>query len=125
MNVTLEYADTPPSYNSYQRAHWARQARIKRHWQGIFESLLLEVPRDRFSQCAVSAEVRFPTDRRRDAGNYQTPIEKALGDALVNGGWLPDDTHAEFRFDRLTILPKGEPLTRLTLTFGPVARAAA
>jgi hypothetical protein len=121
MKVEVEYDGTPPSYNTYQRRHWSVQARLKKEWQGIFEVLLMEqrVPRDTFTHCTARAVLRFPTLQRRDAGNYQTPIEKALGDALVNGGWLPDDTHAHFRFDSIEVEPeRGLCRTVLHLEFG-------
>lgn len=124
----LTFGATPPTYNSYQRSHWRAQAKIKREWQDVFEGLLMvaRVPRARFGRCVAAAELRFPTDRRRDAGNYRTPIEKSLGDALQQG-WLPDDTHDRFGLDSVRMLPKGQPLLRLVLTFSgewPKERAA-
>ena len=55
------------------------------------------VPRGQSSVYA-SAELTFPTKRRRDEGNYRTPLEKALGDVLVSGRWLTDDTPDHYRF---------------------------
>lgn len=57
----------------------------------------------------ASASLRFAVRRRRDEGNYRTPLEKALGDALVNGGWLPDDTPEHFRFGGVLIEPDTGP----------------
>lgn len=44
------------------------------------------------------AELRFAHRRSRDVVNYRTLLEKSLGDALVNGNWLSDDTPEHFRF---------------------------
>ena len=46
--------------------------------------------------------LRFPARRRRDSGNYRVMLEKALGDALVEGGWLPDDTPEHYEFGGVT-----------------------
>lgn len=126
MIVTLEHAKTPPSLNSYQRTHWAKQRRLKAEWQGIWETLLMEadVPRNRFGRCSVSAELRFPVERRRDEGNFRTPLEKALGDACHNGRWIPDDDHDRFRFGEVRFLGQGSPLTRLILEFSEAKVAA-
>jgi hypothetical protein len=66
----------------------------------------------------------FPDRRRRDEGNFRFFLEKALGDALVSGGWLADDDGARFSFGsvafryergvrrvRLSLFPSGGLLT--------------
>lgn len=63
----------------------------------------------------VSAVLTFPTNRRRDEGNYRTPLEKCIGDALVNGGWLRDDTPDAFTFGRVKFEVGDAPETRLIL----------
>jgi hypothetical protein len=63
----------------------------------------------------ATAELLFPTARRRDEGNYRTALEKALGDALSPAPskedlahgieplrWLPDDTPDRFTFGAVT-----------------------
>lgn len=102
--VTLSYAGTPPSYNTFRRAHWRKEHRIFTQWKGIIEDLLTESGLERSLTNApdrfiwAEAHLRFPTRTRRDEGNYRTPLEKPLGDALTNGGWIPDDTPHYFRF---------------------------
>lgn len=118
--VVVTYDDVPPSYNTFQRSHWSKQARLKSTWQGTFEGLLVAagLPRDRFASCEASAMLRFPTRTRRDEGNFKVMIEKALGDALVNGRWLPDDTHRHFRFTHAGFEEeRGPRRTVLTLRF--------
>lgn len=109
--VVLKYDGCPPSYNSYQRAHWRKQHRLKQQWQSILEGLLMVSGLSRISpdykrRITATAELRFPTRVRRDEGNYRTPIEKALGDALQNGCWLPDDTPEFFSMGGVTFSPE-------------------
>lgn len=106
--VLLPY--TPPSLNRSGRAHPKAQHRIKTALQRDLEVLLLEakVPRPVTSVFAT-AVMRFPTVRRRDEGNHRWLLEKALGDALVNGGWLSDDTPLYYRFGRVAFSPAQGP----------------
>lgn len=101
--VTLTYADTPPSLNQTgtRGSHWV-VGRMKKLWQTNLEILLMEarLPRGLVSVTA-SASMRFSVRRDRDEGNHRWLLEKALGDALVNGGWLPDDTAGQFRFGQV------------------------
>lgn len=98
--VTLAYQDVPPSLNRLgtRGSHW-EVGKAKRRWQEILEGLLLGsgLPRG-LTSVEASALLRFPVVRRRDSGNFSWLIEKALGDSLVRGGWLADDTADEFRF---------------------------
>jgi hypothetical protein len=92
--------DTPPSFNEVGHTgnRWA-WTKAKKLWQRDMETGLMvnQVPRGLVSVTAA-AILHFPTKRRRDEGNYRTLLEKCLGDALVNGGWLDDDTPDQFRF---------------------------
>jgi hypothetical protein len=122
--VELPY--TPPSINQVavgraaSRGAGIAATRAKKRLQSDLESMLLveRVPR-RLEFVEATACLRFARrSSRRDEGNYRTPLEKALGDALVNGGWLADDTPDTFRFGRLTFDPeRGEPRTQLLLRF--------
>lgn len=96
--------ETPPSLNviAGRGSRWA-WSRAKRRWQTELGMLLLaeRLPRG-LQRVEVSAVLTFPTRRRRDAGNHRALVEKALGDALVEGGWLPDDTPEHFDFGAVT-----------------------
>jgi hypothetical protein len=74
-------------------------ARTKRIWEGVAMVMLLQakVPKD-LAWVTVRARMRFPDKRRRDEGNFRMVIEKALGDALVSGGYISDDTPDKYRF---------------------------
>jgi hypothetical protein len=49
----------------------------------------------------VEGEVSFGDGRERDQGNHRVIVEKALGDALVRGGYLPDDDVVAVRVRRV------------------------
>ena len=58
----------------------------------------------------------FPTRVRRDQGNYRFILEKALGDALKEGGWLEDDNWALFEFGNLGyVYEKGRSWTEVVI----------
>lgn len=115
---TIVLPSTPRSINALgTRGSWKARHYGKKALQRELESYLMVhgVPRGCVSAVA-SAELRFPTKRRRDEGNYREPLEKALGDALVNGGWLPDDTPEHYRFERLEFVDEpGAAYTRISL----------
>jgi len=76
-----------------------------------------EVPR-RLKRVDVNATLRFKQRRRRDEGNFRVILEKACGDALVEGGWLPDDTAGLYRFGRVQLMaPVQRPETILILDY--------
>lgn len=122
----VELAYTPPSINQVavgraaSRGAGIASTRAKKRLQSDLESMLLvqRIPRP-LEYVVVTACLRFARrNSRRDEGNFRTPLEKALGDALVNGGWLADDTPDTFRFERLVFDPeRGEPRTQLLLRF--------
>lgn len=49
----------------------------------------------------VEGECSFGDAKDRDQGNHRVMIEKALGDALVSGGWLEADTWTRYEFGGL------------------------
>lgn len=118
MIAQLSYDETPPSVNALATAHWRKYQRAKQRWEAIAAAMLLEaaVPRG-VGSVEARAELRFAVRRRRDEGNFRMLLEKALGDALVSGGWLPDDTPDRYTFGALVFDPNtGPPRTLLTLT---------
>lgn len=119
---TITYGDCPPSVNTMavgRSASFHKYARVKRKWEGIWGMLWIaeRLPKN-LTAVRAHGTLRFPHQRRRDEGNYRAFIEKTLGDALVAGGWIPDDTPEHFVFDRLEIEDeKGAKRTTLTLEF--------
>jgi hypothetical protein len=98
--VTFEVLAVPPSLNSLMQSkglHWAYR-KAKHEWEKVFLAKLTEAEMPRCARVVVEGEVTFPTRIRRDQGNFRFLTEKALGDALVAGGWLPDDDWTRFEF---------------------------
>jgi hypothetical protein len=118
---------TLPSINSLFGQTSSRNrtfTKAKRKWQTLLGTLLMAeaLPRG-LSRVEATAVLSFPTRRRRDEGNFRALLEKALGDALVEGGWLADDTADQFRFGAI-YFEIGEPMTELTLRCEAAAPAA-
>lgn len=62
--------------------------------------------------------MRFPLQRGRDEGNFRWMLEKALGDALVTGRWLSDDTGGRFSTGAVTFeTERGPKRTTLRITY--------
>lgn len=102
-NYELSLPDVPPSLNvvgSRGKSHWAF-TNAKKKWEGMFFIALLEskVPKDLLSVDA-EAVLTFPSKRVRDEGNFRMMLEKALGDIMVTGGWLPHGDSADFYYFR-------------------------
>jgi hypothetical protein len=58
----------------------------------------------------------FPTRSRPDQGNHRAFVEKALGDALQEGGYIPEDTWERYEFGNLQRrVVAGERWTELRL----------
>jgi hypothetical protein len=116
--VEIRHSATPPSLNAVgSRGHWREFHQAKREWQTIFEQLLIgsSLPRG-CTQVGAGARLTFKVERRRDEGNFRTLIEKSLGDALVNGGWLPDDTPDYFRMGPV-VLEKGDRAATIVVLY--------
>lgn len=100
--LSIWIGSTPPSLNRIAGRRWDF-VREKRRWQTDLGLLLMAEATPRgLARVEASAVLTFPTKRRRDEGNFRTLLEKALGDALVEGGWLPDDTPDRFTFGAVT-----------------------
>lgn len=121
MNYRLELAETPPSLNRFGSVGggtYYLYRRLKKEWQETLGVALMAagVPRG-LGKVSATATMRFSTRRKRDEGNFRWLLEKALGDTLVNGGWLADDDAAAFTFGAVTFDPEpGDPLTVIELS---------
>ncbi len=118
--ATLTIPGVPPSLNQIgYRSHWSAGRREKQKWEQFLAIALMEqrVPRG-LGSVVASAELRFTQRRRRDEGNFRALLEKALGDTLVKGRWLPDDTPDHYRFGALEIeAPCPEAMTVVELSW--------
>lgn len=113
----IEHFGEPPSFNvSAGRNPNVYRAELD-HWKALLFDLLSasELPRG-CARILAEGEAVFPTAAKRDQGNFRVTLEKALGDALQEGGWLPDDSWSHYEFGNLTYryLP-GRSATRLAL----------
>lgn len=119
--AVLRIPDTPQSLNVVgQRGSWQATHYAKKRWQAIIEKYLMmaRLPRPLPHFLKVSAVMVFPTLHRRDAGNFKSPLEKALGDALVNGGWIVDDTPRWWEFKEFEFAPhRGHSTTIINLDY--------
>lgn len=99
--LSVYYDDTPPSFNKVGHSgnRWAWTSAEKK-WKGIVEGLMLATgfPRE-WEHISVKVRLTFPTRNKRDEINYRVILEKAIGDALVNGKWIPDDVPEHFYFE--------------------------
>jgi hypothetical protein len=100
VNIEVWLGDVPPSLNELGARGSSRQFhRVKKQWQRDIELVLMASQLSKANESLeVQATLRFPTSRGRDTGNFQSLLEKAVGDALQNGGWLVNDTAECFRF---------------------------
>lgn len=120
----------PPSLNDGGSGmdRMAFQA-LKKAWQVAFTEALeaSSLPRP-VEALSVEAQVGFPTRAGRDEGNHRWMVEKALGDALTRGGWLPDDTFwpvDRYRFGQLEgVHVPGRSFLRLILFPRPLPAPA-
>lgn len=91
--LARDHLGAPPSLNDGGSGmdRMAFQS-LKKAWQGTLLGLLqaTALPTG-LDAVSVAGLVGFPTQQARDGGNYRWMVEKALGDALIDGGYLEDD----------------------------------
>jgi hypothetical protein len=112
-----EHMGQPPSINPLGSGDPMAYQGLKQQWQSLIVHLLrlTDLPRP-CAHILVEGEVTFPTRAKRDQGNFRFLIEKALGDALIEGGWLVDDDWDSYEFGNLTkSYERGVSATRLVL----------
>lgn len=111
------HAGAPPSMNVLGSGNQFVYQAHKKAWQEALIAQLEQADLARpVNRVVVEGEVTFPDRRKRDQGNHRFFLEKALGDALVTGGWLADDDWERFEFGGLAqAFEKGVSRTRLML----------
>lgn len=107
----LEIPAPAPMVTSNRREHWRAISRRRKTWReaAFVRAAAAKLPKG-LSRVRIDVELRFTTNRRRDAPNYYPEVIKPCVDALsparqvksangvrVEAGWglIPDDT-AEF-----------------------------
>lgn len=112
-----DHQGAPPSMNFLGSGNQFAYQQQKRVWQEILIEQLerSDVPRP-LARVVAEGEVTFPDRRKRDQGNHRFFLEKALGDALVEGGWLEDDDWSRFEFGGLaSVYEHGVSRTRVLI----------
>lgn len=102
----MVHVGSPPSLNAGGSGgnHFIYQAQ-KGGWEEVILERLAETTLPRgLARVHATGLICFDRRGRRDQGNFRVLIEKALGDALVRGGYLRDDDwdHYEFGDLRMT-----------------------
>lgn len=112
-----DHVGAPASVNAYLQASIFAYRAAKEQWHKTLRELLekSELPGG-LESVMVEGEVSFgPPEKVRDQGNHRFLIEKALGDVLVEEGYLPDDSWERYEFGRLELVEEGVSRIRLTL----------
>ena len=116
--LDMAHVGTPQSIRGFgSGANHFQYQEMKHRWQDRLTVLLQAagVPY-RLDHVLAEGQVCFPDRKKRDQGNYRFILEKALGDALVLGGWLDNDDWDHYEFGRLRYAyDKGQAWTALTI----------
>jgi hypothetical protein len=111
-----DHVGAPPSFNvggsGFNRFVYQN---VKKQWsEKIIAALeFAALPRP-LGYVQVEGLLGFPDRTRRDQGNYRVLLEKVVGDALQEGGWLADDSWDFYEFGGLAYrYEKGEMWTKL------------
>jgi hypothetical protein len=109
----------PPSafINANVRLHHHAKAKLTAKWRReANRQTWVQVGGVQFNHAHVTVGIRFPTNHRRDVGNYY-PTAKAILDGLVDAGLLEDDDDTRVTGpDMRRIRPNGSPLVVVTIT---------
>lgn len=106
---------TPPAafINANDRLHHHAKAKLTKAWREAGECVATAKT---YRRAHITVGIRFPTNHRRDVGNYY-PTAKAILDGLVDAGVLPDDSDEHVTGpDMRRIRPNGDPLVVITIT---------
>lgn len=114
--ATMEHVGTTQSVNYFLSKDIQVYRGMKAGWEATLLELLAASGLSSCERVTVEGVMCFPRRRIPDQGNHRFLIEKALGDALVTGGYLPDDTWDRYEFGGLAFEYRpGEAWTRLML----------
>ncbi len=90
--LRVEIGGLPPSLNQWlSGTHWRTKAREKKEWEATFHWAFVAAKLPKPLKWPVTLDVTQFSKRIRDCDNAVISA-KFAGDALVAGGWLPNDT---------------------------------
>lgn len=113
-----DHFGAPPSLNIFGGRDPATYRSLIEQWKSVVLDRLREaLPDERFAHVLVEGLATFPkASSGRDQGNHRVLIEKAVGDALEEGGWLVSDSWDHYEFGGLEQrVEPGVSATRLML----------
>jgi crossover junction endodeoxyribonuclease RusA len=116
MTTTLVLEPPCAFINANDRLHHHAKAKLTRAWRTIAANAIDDGWHpDHYPAAHITVAIRFPTNHRRDVGNYY-PTAKAIVDGLVDALLLPDDNDAhligpDLRRER----PNGTPRVTVTI----------
>lgn len=92
----------PESFNVFASSGWQVYQTAKKCWAlALLPQLEASgLPRG-LGRVTAEGRATFPDRAKRDQGNYRVILEKALGDTLVEGGWLEADDWTRYEFGQL------------------------
>lgn len=122
MSTTTVVIDPPPCdfINSNDRLHHHAKAKLTKAWRlAAYEASLIP-KRNVVDRAHVVVFIRFPTNHRRDVGNFY-PTAKAILDGIVSRGrFLGDDSDAHITGpDMRREYPNGPPRVTVTIEEQP------
>lgn len=99
-SVTFQFDTNAASLvSANRRIHWAKRAELQRHWRTVAKvAAMPEVHAWGGFDLAggrtvtITAEVRYPDNRRRDTHNLVPLVVKPCIDGIADAGLLPDDS---------------------------------
>jgi Holliday junction resolvase RusA-like endonuclease len=117
MTTTLVIEPPAAFINANDRLHWRAKAKLTAAWRGAVESASFHGrERDDYTHAHIVIGFRFPTNHRRDVGNYY-PTAKAIVDGLVDACLIPDDNDTNIVGpDLRRTHPNGTPQVTVTIT---------
>lgn len=101
-------AGLPVGWESVYETKVVYDRKLKQKVERPVEVGRRQISPDALTMVSMQTRVCFPTrpDLGRDQGNYRWFVEKVVGDVLVTGGWLKDDTvypERHFEHDALDV----------------------
>lgn len=113
-----DHLGAPESFNLFASGSWEAYQTAKQRWHAVLRPKLRRtgLPLG-LGRVLVEGECSFGDDRVRDQGNHRVVIEKAVGDVLVEDGYLPSDKWGVYEFGNLTRVEDPEGANRIRLSF--------
>lgn len=111
----------PESFNLFASGSWEAYQTAKKRWHAVLAPKLKAtgLPTS-LARIVVEGECSFGDNGERDQGNHRVVIEKALGDVLVDLGYLKKDKWDQYEFGGLSRVEE-RGVNRLRLTLFPTA----